>query len=111
VTATTPGPAVDLIEHAAGIIVASKRQPHTAPYHWAGALWEAGMLVAPGTSQSVDVAAIEARVRTEVAEEIARKLAGCGERTDALTANAYACAAQIARSFAAGSPDTTPEPG
>jgi hypothetical protein len=46
---STPGPAVDLIEHAAGIIVAKQKEPHTAPYHWAGALWEAGMLIAPGT--------------------------------------------------------------
>lgn len=49
-TVSAPGPAVDLIEHAAGIIVAKMREPHTAPYHWAGALWEAGMLVAPGTA-------------------------------------------------------------
>ena len=47
--ASTPGPAVDLIDHAAGIIVKKQKEPHTAPYHWAGALWEAGMLVAPGT--------------------------------------------------------------
>lgn len=43
-----PGPAVDLIEHAAGIIAAAMKEPHTAPYHWAGALWEAGMLQPPG---------------------------------------------------------------
>lgn len=48
--ASAPGPANDLIEHAAGIIVASRKQPHTAPAHWAGALWEAGMLVSPGTA-------------------------------------------------------------
>lgn len=47
-----PGPAVDLIEHAASIISASQQKPHTAPYHWAGALWDAGMLVAPGTPQA-----------------------------------------------------------
>lgn len=47
---STPGPAVDLIEYAAGVIVAKQREPHTAPYHWAGALYEAGMLVAPGTA-------------------------------------------------------------
>lgn len=46
----TPGPAADLIEHAAGIIVESRKQPYTAPGHWAGALWEAGMLVAPGSA-------------------------------------------------------------
>jgi hypothetical protein len=54
--ATTPGPAADLIEHAAGIIVASMKEPHTAPYHWAGALFEAGMLVAPGTIPPVTAA-------------------------------------------------------
>lgn len=43
---------MDLIEHAAGIIVEKMREPHTAPYHWAGALWAAGMLVAPGTAVS-----------------------------------------------------------
>lgn len=48
--ASTPGPAVDLIDHAAGIIAAEKRKPHTGPYHWAGALWQAGMLVPPGTA-------------------------------------------------------------
>jgi hypothetical protein len=42
-TASTPGPYVSLIEHAAGII---------APYQLAGALWEAGMLVPPGTAYS-----------------------------------------------------------
>jgi hypothetical protein len=52
-TTTGPGPAVDLIEHAAGIIVAKMEEPHTAPYHWAGALWEAGMLVAPGAAPDV----------------------------------------------------------
>lgn len=49
-SAPTPGPAADLIEHAARVILASKKQPHTAPYHWAGALYQAGMLVAPGTA-------------------------------------------------------------
>lgn len=49
---TAPGPAADLISYAAGIIVAKMREPHTAPYHWAGALWEAGMLVAPGTADA-----------------------------------------------------------
>lgn len=49
----TPGPAVDLIEHAAGIIVAKMKEPHTAPYHWAGALWEAGILCPPGTAPRV----------------------------------------------------------
>lgn len=48
-TTYQPGPAADLIDHAAGIIVKKMREPHTGPYHWAGALWEAGMLVAPGT--------------------------------------------------------------
>lgn len=48
-TAQQPGAAVDLIEHAARIIIAEKQKPHTGPYHWAGALWQAGMLVAPGT--------------------------------------------------------------
>ncbi|MBM0275340.1 hypothetical protein [Micromonospora tarensis] len=47
--AQTPGSAVDLIEHASGIIVAAMEQPHSAPYHWAGALWEAGMLHGPGS--------------------------------------------------------------
>ncbi|MEU4558393.1 hypothetical protein AB0F72_08385 [Actinoplanes sp. NPDC023936] len=46
---SAPGPAADLIDHAAGIIVRKQKEPYTAPYHWAGALWEAGMLVAPGT--------------------------------------------------------------
>lgn len=45
----TSGPAVDLIEHAAGVIVAKMDEPHTAPYHWADALWEAGMLHSPGS--------------------------------------------------------------
>lgn len=49
-TVTTPGPAVPLIERAADIVVAEMRKPHTAPYHWVGALWEAGMLCAPGTA-------------------------------------------------------------
>ncbi|HEV2929629.1 MAG TPA: hypothetical protein VGW74_13120 [Propionibacteriaceae bacterium] len=56
-TTSTPGPAVDLIEHAAGIIVAKQREKYTAPYHWAGALWEAGMLVAPGTAPKVQPSA------------------------------------------------------
>ena len=43
-----PGAAAALIEHAAAIIVAKQKEPYTAPGHWAGALWEAGMLVAPG---------------------------------------------------------------
>lgn len=46
----TPGPAAELIDHAAGIIVEARKQPHTAPGHWAGALWKAGMLVAPGSA-------------------------------------------------------------
>lgn len=49
-SASTPEPAAELIDHAAGIIAAKKREPHTVPYHWAGALWEAGMLVAPGNA-------------------------------------------------------------
>ena len=49
-TVTTPGPAVPLIERAADIVVAEMKKPHTAPYHWVGALWEAGMLVPPGTA-------------------------------------------------------------
>jgi len=49
-----PGPAVGLIEHAARIIVETRKQPHTAPYHWAAALYEAGMLVSPGTPDAVD---------------------------------------------------------
>lgn len=47
-----PGPAADLIEHAAGIIAAKRREPHTGAYHWAGALWEAGMLHAPGSEST-----------------------------------------------------------
>lgn len=47
---TAPGPAADLIEYAAKIIVAKRQESYTAPYHWAGALWESGMLVAPGTA-------------------------------------------------------------
>jgi len=58
-TNSSPGPAADLIEHAAGIIVAKKREPHTAPYHWAAALWEAGMLQAPGPLEVDDPAAPE----------------------------------------------------
>lgn len=50
-TASTPGPAAPLIEQAAQIIVDSQDQPHTAPYHWAGALYEAGMLVSPGADE------------------------------------------------------------
>nr|WP_221374525.1 AAA family ATPase [Actinoplanes polyasparticus] len=71
-TASTPAPAVDLIEHAAGIIVKSKSQPYTAPYHWAGALWEAGMLVAPGTAAPV----VNPGTLT-----VTRGLPGCGKTT------------------------------
>lgn len=52
-SASTPETAVDLIEHAARVISAKMREPHAAPYHWAGALWEAGMLVGPGTAVPV----------------------------------------------------------
>lgn len=48
--ATTPGPDVPMIEEAARIIRAKMREPHTGPYHWAGALWQAGMLVPAGTA-------------------------------------------------------------
>jgi hypothetical protein len=65
--AMTPGPAADLIEHAAGIIAAARKQPHSAPAHWAAALWEAGMLVAPGMAG----VPTKARIRQQVAEEIA----------------------------------------
>ena len=65
---SAPGPAADLIEHAASIIVASRTMPHTAPGHWAGALWEAGMLVAPGTPTQEQI------IRQQVAEEIAEAL-------------------------------------
>jgi len=34
--------------------VETRKQPHTAPYHWAAALYEAGMLVSPGTPDAVD---------------------------------------------------------
>ncbi len=71
-SASTPGPAVDLIEHAVGIIVKSKSQPHTAPYHWAGALWEAGMLVAPGATPPANKPG---------ALTVTRGLPGCGKTT------------------------------
>lgn len=85
----TPGPNVDLIEHAAGIIVAEKKKPHTAPYHWAGALWEAGMLVPPGHGHtnagddSPDLAASIARVLA--AAGLLRPFDGDGDQIDAVT--------------------------
>ena len=49
---STPGPASELIDHAAAVIIESRNQPYTAPGHWAGALYEAGMLVSPGTADT-----------------------------------------------------------
>lgn len=52
-TAASPGPLADLLEHAADIIIASRKEPHTAPYHWAAALWKAGLLHAtPGADEA-----------------------------------------------------------
>lgn len=96
--ATGPGPLVDLIEYAAGIIVASKQQPYTAPYHWAGALYEAGMLVAPGSEASALLArAVAAETRADELEaalddaiqstsDLSRDLLIEGERADAAVA-------------------------
>lgn len=39
---------MEMIERAADIIVQKQGEPGTAPYHWAGALFEAGMLTGPG---------------------------------------------------------------
>jgi hypothetical protein len=47
---STPGPDAELIDYAAGVIVRSRKQPHTAPYDWARALREEGMLVPPGAA-------------------------------------------------------------
>lgn len=71
VNAMTPGPAVDLIEHAARIIIASRKQPYTAPAHWAGALWEAGMLVAPGSALQVAAPAGDGGLREALEQKLA----------------------------------------
>jgi hypothetical protein len=70
---TTPGPAADLIEHAARIIAAKKRKPYTAPYHWAGALWEEGMLVAPGAGDEPRPAPTDDITAWPSSEETARR--------------------------------------
>lgn len=88
----TPGPAADLIEHAAGIIVAKRREPHTAPAHWAGALWEAGMLVAPGTANpELDqlVAAALALRDAEGDDEISQAWADFDQAIDAYRAASH----------------------
>jgi hypothetical protein len=58
------------------------------------------------------LAKIEARVRAEVAEEIATVLDRCSTQAGNVmpfTADAYSAAAAIAREHAGSSPDTTPE--
>jgi hypothetical protein len=79
--AAAPKPAVDLIEHAAGVIIAKQREPHTAPYHWAGALWEAGMLVPPGAGE--DQRAWEARVRAQALRDFAAVMRASAEEAPA----------------------------
>lgn len=54
-------------------------------------------------------AVAEARVRAEVAEEIARELEVRATHAGLATAASYENAAKIARSHAGSSPDTTPE--
>jgi hypothetical protein len=65
----TPGPASDLIDHAAKIIIEARKDPHTAPGHWAGALWQAGMLVGPGEGSDW-LAAHDAALRERIAQEV-----------------------------------------
>jgi len=48
VSAADPNdPKVQLINAAARVLVEAKQVPHSAPGHWAGALYEAGLLVDP----------------------------------------------------------------
>ncbi|MFJ1539314.1 hypothetical protein ACIODS_12295 [Micromonospora chalcea] len=73
-TVQTPGPAVDLIEHAAGIIVKTMDHSRSAPYHWAGALWEAGMLHAPGSEPAVHTCCYHASATNTVLADREREL-------------------------------------
>lgn len=79
---STEGPASDLISHAAGIILKSMDEPYTAPGHWAGALWKAGMLVHPGTSETEPLTATPREELADAVRALADEWEARFERSD-----------------------------
>lgn len=85
-TASAPGDVrlVKLIEDAAGLIVEAQKRPHTAPYHWAGALYQAGMLVPAGEADQLQ----GTRDRAERLERHVNELIDRAEKAEAKLATA-----------------------
>src|SRR3954471_24144744 len=58
-------PKVKTIHAAAKVLVDAKQVPHSAPGHWAGALYEAGLLKPPAEEMHPAEAAMRERAQTD----------------------------------------------
>lgn len=94
-TASAPGDVrlVKLIEDAAGLIVEAQKRPHTAPYHWAGALYQAGMLVPAGEADQLQ----GTRDRAERLERHVNELIDRAEKAEAKLASTEAELGEVRR--------------